>query len=101
MNEEKKPFMAIAIITLIAVGGLVVLFDYGLANNEVTGALSGQQTAYSRLYGLKYHYNPCGMLTCSSGEGIPVSTDPATGDIWCRCPNHKVPYFRVSHWTKR
>lgn len=101
MNEEKKPFMAIAIITLIAIGGLVVLFNYGFANNEVTGALTGQQTAYSRLYGLKYHYNPCGMLTCSSGEGIPVSTDPATGDIWCRCPNHKVAYFRVSHWTKR
>lgn len=98
MDEEKKPIMIMAIIALIAVGGIFILFDN---TNDATGALTGQQTAYSRLYGLKYHENPCGMLTCNSGEGIPVSVDEATGDIWCRCPNHKVAYFRVSHWTKR
>jgi len=100
MDEEKKPLMAAAIITLIAIGGLFVLFDN--STNGVTGALTGQQTAYSKIYGLKYHYNPCSILSCTWGKaGIPTGVDEATGDVFCRCPNQKVAYFRINPWTKR
>ncbi|MEM4263352.1 MAG: hypothetical protein QW666_00460 [Candidatus Woesearchaeota archaeon] len=98
MNEEKKPMLAMLLVVLIAVGGLIVLFD-----NSITGALSGQQTAYSRIYGLRYHQNPCALLDCHWGgkTAVAVDVDPSTGTVVCMCPEHSMPYYQISHWTKQ
>ena len=96
--QEKNALIALLTITIISIGGITLLLD-----DSTTGAISGQQTAYSRIYGPRYHANPCSYVQCSVGTGPAISYgyDPITGNLNCGCQGHGVAYYQISHWTKQ